>query len=471
MTARYNATYAHVRAGGGDMIVYRQKSLLGNYSGTEIRPVKSFISFEGCDKVLVGENSKGEPIYKAAPLMWLNDPKHRKCAQGFIIDPKGIAGPEYYNRWMGYGVEPAPGDWSLMRGHIRDVIAGGNSEYDAYLMGWLAWMFQHPTEVPGVALVLRGLKGSGKSTLVDDLATVWGAHGTIVTNSEHLTGKFNSHLGDCIFLLAEEAVFAGDRAAEGVLKSLITAQTRMSEGKGLTAYQMPNYLHILMTTNAAWAVPATSDERRFAVFDVSETKIGDLAYFAALRDQQANGGRAAMVHELLHRDLSGFEVRKYPETDALKDQRTSSLSGVDRWLFEIIEREHILDDVCSHFPADGIVTKTRLHASYAEWARGTHYKSSAIAIGRLMEKLKLRPAFQKRGRQDDGSGGMEKTCVYDIGTIDELRQRFSETFKVKFTTTSEAQPSDEEDERKQARNLAGMRAKMAASNLRTLQAP
>jgi hypothetical protein len=42
-----------------------------------------------------------------------------------------------------------------------------------------------------------------------------------------------------------------------------------------------------------------------------------------------NGGRAALLHELLARDLSEFNVRKVPVTDMLLNQQEYSRRGVD----------------------------------------------------------------------------------------------------------------------------------------------
>ena len=46
-----------------------------------------------------------------------------------------------------------------------------------------------------------------------------------------------------------------------------------------------NYTRVLITSNQGWVVPATFDERRFFVLDVSPEHMQDTEYFAALRDQ------------------------------------------------------------------------------------------------------------------------------------------------------------------------------------------
>jgi hypothetical protein len=80
-------------------------------------------------------------------------------------------------------------------------------------------------------------------------------------------------------------------------------------------FQIPSVLRIMLTSNDAWMVPATKDERRYAVFNVASTHKDDHAYFKAIADQMAAGGYGAFLHYLQALDLTGFEVRKIPQTE------------------------------------------------------------------------------------------------------------------------------------------------------------
>jgi len=81
---------------------------------------------------------------------------------------------------------------------------------------------------------------------------------------------------------------------------------------------VPNRLHILMASNSNWVVPASSDERRYLVLDVLGIKQGNRPYFAAIEEEMENGGLAAMLHDLLARDISAFEIRDVPQTAGLR---------------------------------------------------------------------------------------------------------------------------------------------------------
>jgi hypothetical protein len=222
---------------------------------------------------------------KVSPLgdVWLRWPGRRQYDRA-VFDPSSTATREgILNLWNGWAVEPRAGDWSIIRRHVEDVICGGVPECFVYLLGWIADMLQHPDHMPGVAPVLRGREGVGKSFLGAVLRRMTGQHGMLVKDSRHVVGNFNAHLRDLIFLEAGEALFAGDRRDGDRLKALITDEVVAIERKGVDAFQAPSRLHVLMTTNHDWAVPAGADSRRYFVLDVGDARRGDKAYWTRLR--------------------------------------------------------------------------------------------------------------------------------------------------------------------------------------------
>jgi hypothetical protein len=136
-------------------------------------------------------------------------------------------------------------------------------------------------------------------------------------------------------LFADEAFFAGDRSHESILKALITEETLLIEPKGVDPFPVRNCVHLIMSSNSDWVIPAGADARRYFVLNVCDDRIQDHAYFAAIVQEMDNGGREALLYYLLHRDLSGFNVRIVPQTKALAEQKTHSRRGVDR-LIEIV---------------------------------------------------------------------------------------------------------------------------------------
>ena len=249
----------------------------------------------------------------------------------------GPAGDKYLNLWRGFSVKPIPGDWSLIKAHIDGILANGDPDAASYIIKWAAYAVQHPDEPAEVALVLKGNKGCGKGLFGRTMRRLIGQHGLHITSPSHLTGRFNSHLRDCCLLFADEAIVPGDPEAESVLKGLITEPELAIEGKGVNLVQARNRLHVIMASNHAWVVPATIDERRFAIFDVPDTHIGERTYFDPLFHQLENGGPAAMLHDLMHMDLGDWHPREnIPRNDARNKQIAASFKGMDKVMLDLL---------------------------------------------------------------------------------------------------------------------------------------
>ncbi len=241
------------------------------------------------------------------------------------------------NTWSGYAVAPRAGAWPIMRQFIRDIVASGNDVHEAYIMRWVTWVVQNPGRRAEVVLVLRGKRGVGKNTLFDAICAMFGKHSKTVSNPKHLTGAFNAHLQNCAFLFANEALPPNDKPSEQVMKALITDRTIAIERKGVDVEDQPNVLSIGMASNEGWCVPAGFNERRFAVFDISDARMQDTAYFGTVLAELDGGGRAAMLHDLLATDLQGWHPRDgVPQTSSLVDQQLASLRGADRVVYHML---------------------------------------------------------------------------------------------------------------------------------------
>ena len=244
---------------------------------------------------------------------WLEHVQRKTYDRGGLWAPPTVAPARALNLWRGFAVEPRPGGWQLMRRHIREVIAAGDKAVDEYVVRWCAWLVQHPGERAEAAVVLRGGEGTGKGTLGNALCSIFGAHASHPTSPEHFVGsRFNGHQerARSSRMFADECYWAGDRAHEGELKGMITEPERVFERKGIDPYRGRNCLHVLVSSNNEWVVPAGIDARRFVASDVSPARKGDAAYFAALYGElyedgdirRPGAGIAAMLHELLAMD-------------------------------------------------------------------------------------------------------------------------------------------------------------------------
>jgi hypothetical protein len=274
--------------------------------------------------------------------VWLSHPDRKQYIGGIVFDPADRAPqPDVLNLWRGFAVVPQQGSWNALYRHIADIICGGDPVLLAYVLDWLADLVQRPGKQSEVTIVLRGEEGCGKGILARAICYLFGQHGLHVTNARHLVGHFNAHLRDCVFLFADEAFYAGDKQHARVLMTLVSEPTLTIEGKYKNAVQTPNFLHIIMASNADWVVPASLHSRRWCVLDVLPNRIGDHAYFAAIDAELKAGGYAAMLHYLMARDISASNLRVTPTTEALREQRTSSLDGCTAWWLDCLHRGYV----------------------------------------------------------------------------------------------------------------------------------
>ncbi|OHD07571.1 bifunctional DNA primase/polymerase [Sphingopyxis sp. RIFCSPHIGHO2_12_FULL_65_19] len=254
---------------------------------------------------------------------WLRWPRRNRATK-VVFDParRIPASALTLNLWTGWSVQPRKGDWSLMQELLLEGLCDGNRELFEYVLDWSAFMIQNPDKPAEVAVFFVGGKGTGKGSYCRALTTLAGRHGMHVSDAQHLSGHFNAHLRDCVFLFVDEAIWAGDKKTEGTLKRVITEPTITVEGKGKDVVVAKNYLHVMGASNSPWVWPASEDERRLVISRVSNRFQGKKAFFDKLyRQMDDEGGLEAMLHDLQARDISKFHPRRYlPKTEELDRQ-------------------------------------------------------------------------------------------------------------------------------------------------------
>lgn len=367
---------------------------------------------------------------------WLSSP-HRRQYRNIVFEPGAANNPGSYNLYKGWAVVPRPGDCSLFLRHLLENICAGNEEHASWVTAWFAHIFQFPAEKPGTALVLRGKQGTGKSICGAIVGRLLGAHYASVATSERVIGRFNAHLERCLLLQAEEAFWGGDRAGEGALKDLVTSHRQFIERKGIDAFEIANYVRLLVTSNAHWVVPAGMEERRFAVLDAGEGRMQDGQFFGDMMKQMNSGGYEALLYHLLHLDISQIDLRRIPKTTALSEQKASSLRSELKWLLDLLTNGALPGDV----DGTGVVPATSLHESYIGHARRIGYsrRSSETELGVLLKKF-LPGCRRRRTPVRLSDGPPKRVPVYEFPPLGVCRATFSQESGQSFNW-----PHEEED--------------------------
>ena len=383
-----------------------------------------FRTFHGNHFVRSGNSSK--PV---GPL-WLTH-RLRRQYSGVIFSPEEDA-PGFYNLWTGFAVEPKPGERPLYLAHLRDNVAGGVEEVFNYIIAWMADAVQNPAKRPGTAIVLRGKQGVGKGICCSQFGKLFGQHFVQVTTSRHLTGNFNAHLKDALIVFADEAFWAGDKNAEGVLKAMVTEEEIHIELKGKDTIRVRNHIRLMIASNHDWVVPAGLEERRFFVVDVGEARMQDREYFQAIVDQMENGGREALLHYLLHYDLSEVDLGVFPQTEALRDQKIRSMTPVQKWWYDRLMDGKIVSN--RGLWSEWVSCRT-VQEEFISHARDTGYARRATETELGIELHKFVPGLQRTRRMDQGS----RPWGYDFPPLSECRAAFD-----RLTGSKHPWPEDED---------------------------
>lgn len=420
-----NDEYALVAIGAGVMIVRERRD----------GPIDDRIRLfsPGAFKLKLGNQFVGR---KTVAEAWLTSPGRRDYeGVEFYPDPQNAPGtPGYLNLWHGFSVEPRqkPGGYAVLEDHMLTNVCGGDESLYRWLFGWFAHMVQKPRERPGTAVVLRGPQGVGKTKIGEAFGSLLTSHYALVSDPRYVVGQFNAHMAKCLLLQADEAVWAGDKKAEGRLKSLVTEKHQMIEQKGVDSIQMPNYVRLMMTSNEGWVVPAGKDERRFCVLDVGSAAAQNHSYFAEIDAQLDDGGREALLYDLLNFDLSTVNVRSIPRTGALLEQKVRSLDSVDGWWFERLSAGMVSH---KHDRWQQSVSCEALFDDYvaANEKIGVRRKSEQTVFA--MRLFRLVPGLAKRRLTvTDGDDAVTRRAwFYDLPSLEACRDAFEESVGQQFS--------------------------------------
>ncbi|WP_131193707.1 DUF5906 domain-containing protein [Lichenihabitans psoromatis] len=374
---------------------------------------------------------------KWAPV-WMSAPE-RRTFKGIEFNPNpdgNLGTPGYFNLWRGFSVVPDPGPaegrmlkYKTFYDHLLTNVCSGNRPIFDWMFHWFAHIVQHPRERIGTAIVLRGKQGTGKTKVGEYIGALFASHYFLVDDPRYLVGQFNAHMASCLLLQVDEGFWAGDKAAEGRLKGLVTAPKQMIEAKGVDPIRLDNYVRLLFSSNEDWVVPAGMEERRFAVLDVAPNVLQNHAYFAEMDAEMKAGGLEALLADLLAVDLDAPDAPKLriiPKTNALLEQKLRSLDPISSWWFERL-MEGAPTHRRSQWPKEAPITV--LFDDYVRTAErvGIRRKADMTSFGMRMKRLV--PDLRKTRimcdvEMPDGSVRYSQVWCYVMPSLVECREAF-----------------------------------------------
>lgn len=288
-----------------------------------------FLALLGTDYSDERNDKTGAPIPKTR--LWLANPRRRQYRTADFVP--GLEDAPFLNLWTGWAIQPEKGDCNAWLELLRDVICGGDDHLSNWLLHWFANILREPTNKSLTAPVIIGVEGAGKSLLLAYFGRILGRGFTVVTNDEHIHGKFNKHLASTLLLHSDEALYAGDKRHAGIVRSLITDESRIYEQKGIDARQVKNYLRLALTSNEAHAAPAKPGDRRYTVITMDKRKLSDKLRDAVLKEMNG-GGPAALHQHLLDMNYDPALPRTNVKNAALMGMKAANFNPLEAWWYE-----------------------------------------------------------------------------------------------------------------------------------------
>jgi hypothetical protein len=374
-----------------------------------------------------------DDIERSKADIWLKSSKRRKY-KGIIFDPTTTeCTKEYYNLWKGFARTARQGDCSKYWDHVRDNICNDDQELYLYVRKWLAYVFQRPAEVH-TALVLQGSQGTGKNSFVEPLGVLLGSHYKPLSSLTELISNFNYHLKNAVLIHANEALWGGHKKDLGTVKAMITEQTCLIEGKGKDRIVVKNFKHIILSSNEDWPVHLDPDDRRFLVIRISEQRKEDLEYFKRISEQLNCGGYEALLHDLLHEDLTNFNPRRMPSSADSFSIKMRSAESPHRYIYEVLCEGGFSISITSQDTKpvwQDVVSKDSVYADYTLWCERNGEESlSKALLGRAIKQV-IVTTLDARPGVDTETGKKSRVRCYKLPSLRKAQEEFCKAFKEK----------------------------------------
>ena len=378
--------------------------------------------------------------------LWLKHPQRRKHREiGF--DPRSAGHTrKLFNNWTDFAITAemaakwaAENDWETavkpFVEHILDIWCKGNTDYADYVLNWYAHILQRPWDKTRVSLSVKSrLEGAGKTIVDESVGVVIGDKYYVeISDESQVLGQFTSVLANKLLVVMDEAVWGGDKKSHGKLLSTITGSKQKIECKGVDAIFVDSYINLRQNSNKDHFAYVQDGSRRPFMLEASN-KLGSVmtpettVYFNRL----AAVPPEALAHLLYTRDLSGVNIRSFPQTELYRDQVVRSLPPFRAFWFTVFSRGYIATDktegygdFATNIPAiqwhdDGnppgqrthlplSADKAKVYEAFREEVRGqSHVDSSSVFWQNTKSLFDDVPFYTEERTQD---GGVRTRCV------------------------------------------------------------
>jgi hypothetical protein len=278
----------------------------------------------------IGVAEFGSSGKNAAVAMFMNDPKSIKVNTVTYLagNPERITqmpdGSLAFNLWRPGPMKPAknvtPDAVKPWLDHMAMIFGERGTEASDHILDYMAHVVQRRGVKINHAVVIYGeTQGTGKDSALVPLLRYLGDNNVENISPEQVTSQFNGFLRNEMLIINEMINFE-KLAVMNKMKPWLAAppHTLPINVKYMKAYNIPNTVNVIITTNYGDAIRMDDTDRRFWVHEVELQTPREPDYYRGLYQWYADGGCEKVIGWLMQRDLRRFDPSMPPPMTAAK---------------------------------------------------------------------------------------------------------------------------------------------------------
>ena len=342
-----------------------------------------------CDNI---EISSGVPFTSK----WFKD-SNIKTYEFIDFIPTGVNCPKNtLNMFRGLEIEKVRTTKTHSYEYILDLIrlnAGDNNDMYDWFIKYLAHLVQKPGILPGIAVIIIGEQGTGKSTLWEQFGNkVLGQKYALQSsNADDIIGKFNLNKNKLLVVMEEtEAKNTFENCSQ--IKTLITQPTKYYENKGKDKFKVRNCGRYVFISNNQTPVKIEHSDRRFIVSECSSRCIQNKEFFKKVNEEWNDPKAVRGFYDfLMEQDIENFDpARDRVITDVYEDMKSITIPTMARWLEEKCYSHNKI--LSTENPQHASLLRTRkaseLFKSYKKWIEKSGFKTEGVNTTRFGRDIK-----------------------------------------------------------------------------------
>ena len=254
--------------------------------------------------------------------------------------------PDFFCVFHGYRYQPLETvDMPLIQpflNHIKEIISDNNEELNEFILNWISYIIQNPSGKTESAIVLTGKYGSGKNTFTNTICELLKGYSIDNVNKiDEIVGRNNSLLENRKLIVCNELSSADSNQYIDfdTLKSIITEKSIIISEKYQPSRPAENVVNLIFLSNHDCPIQILKGDRRYVVSETSDARINDSQYFGMLDKIIHTEGFYSNLFTFFNtRDISNWDKRKLPQTEARNRVINNSKSSYEMFISERLDK-------------------------------------------------------------------------------------------------------------------------------------